>query len=484
MSNEVREPQVTPAEPQATTSLWRHADFNKLWVGESISVVGSELTTLGLPLTAIIMLKAGPAQIGVLSASTSISILALAMFAGVLVDRFRRRPVMIISDVGQALLIGLIPLLAFTHTLNMPVLYVVALGAGAFGMLFQIARYAYMSTLLEDHQLVAGNGRMQATESVGTVAGSSLAGALLSIFRPAYVMLGDAISYLVSAACLINIRRPEPAPARSPQPTGSGRLRTMGKEISEGVRLTYGNRYSGPLTFNSAGANFGSMMILSLFILYANKALHLSPFWIGLIYAAGGLGGAAGGALANATVKRIGFGRATIVGMLAFRALCLVPFVRGAPTWVLVSAFAAIWFTTVFGVVLSNVCQRSLQQYVLPGHMLGRIVAASRTLGMGVLPLAALLSGFLGGRFGIHFAISVGAAVLPLPILWVMFSPIPRLRDITEAEKVADDTAAGQPAAGADAQDGEPGGAPAAAPDPAGGRAQAPGDETTTEIRT
>jgi MFS family permease len=412
-------------------SLWGHRDFNKLWAGQSISVLGSELTTLALPLTAILALDANSRQIGLLEAARTVAVLVLMLFAGVVVDRVRRRPLMVWTDFGRAVFIGLVPLLAFVGHLSMAVLYLTSVVVGALQVLFDLSRYAYMPTLVTGEQLVAANSRMQATESLGGIVGSSLGGFLTTIFRPAYVLLGDAVSFVVSAVSLLLIKQPEPPLQAEPDPT-RGLVRRTFAEIGQGIKVTYTNRYVAPLAFNSAGANFGAMVILTLFILYANRQLHLSPTWIGIIYAAGSAGGVVGAVATTWCIRRFGFGRAMVGAMIVYRSLVLTPFVHG-PWWLLVTLFSIIWFLTVFGVVMSNVAQGTLQQYVVPRNMLGRVFAAARALGLGVVPVAALVAGFLGQQIGLHNTILVGALIMPLPLLWVIFSPVSRLKAVTDA---------------------------------------------------
>jgi MFS family permease len=440
---------VDNLSPEAEApSLWRHSDFNKLWLGQSVSVLGSRLTVLALPLTAILTLKASAEQIGFLNGAGSIASLVVTLFAGVLVDRVRRRPVMIAADLGRTAFIGLIPLLAWTHHLTIAILYVVAVAVGSLEVLFDLAQYAYMPILLSGDQLVSGNSRTQATQSMGTILGSSVGGFLITIFRPAFVMLGDSLSFLVSVLTLAWIRTPEPAPKRVPLAQGK-RTGQVARDIAEGAKVTYANKFTRPLSLNSAGANFGAMVILTLFILYANKQLHISPTWIGIIYACGGAGGVAGAVSTGWATRRFGFGRAVLGAMLVYRALIFTPLVTG-PRQVEVVLFCIIWFLTVFGVVMSNIGQGSLQQRVIPSELRGRVAAAATTLGQGVLPFAAVIAGILGTRIGLRGAIAVGAIVMPLPLLWVIFSPVPRLAKLTDAPS-GDELSLADQAGGGDA---------------------------------
>ncbi|MEV4379697.1 MFS transporter [Streptosporangium sp. NPDC049644] len=443
---EVRAPTEKPP------SLWRNPDFNRLWAGQSISVLGSELTTLALPLTAILMLQASSLEVGLLNTMRTIAALLLTLIAGVLIDRYRRRPLMVGADIGRAAVVALIPITAFAGFMDMWVLYVVAVVVGGLSVVFEIAYAAYMPTLLSEEQLVAGNSRMAATESVGAIAGSSAGGVLIDLFRPAYVMLGDAISFLVSAFALSRIRHVEP-PVERQDSGGRGAVAAMLHDIKHGLRVTYRNAYARPLILNSAGANFGSMMILTLFILYAARELQLSGTWIGFIYAVGSIGGVIGAVFASKLFEKLGYGRGIMTALIAFRVLCFTPFVAG-PQWLQITLFSVIWFVTVFGVVAGNIGQLTLFQYVIPNHLRGRVIGASRAVYLGILPLAAMLAGVLGELIGVKPAIYAGAAFLLPWIILLFLSPVPNLRRLEDAEILQDiEEPAAEPA-------GEPAGRP------------------------
>ncbi len=429
----------TDVEIPSTDDSLRDSDFNKLWIGQGISVLGSELTVLALPLTAILTLHADAAQIGYLESARTVAVLIIMLFAGVLVDRVRRRPVMILTDLGRAVCVAAVPVFALANHLSMPVLYVVAVLIGALQVIFDLSRFAYLPTLVTRQRLVSANSRMQATESLGGIFGSTLGGVLVTVFRPALVLFADAASFLVSAVSILLIRTPEPAltpgPARE-QPL----VRGVFSDIVRGIKVTYTNRYVGPMALNATGANFGSMMVLTLFILWANRELHISPGWIGVIYGFGAAGGVAGAVLTTWSAERLGFGRALLGSMLVYRSLVLTPFVViVGPKSLRIIIFCVIWFLTVFGVVMSNILAGALQQHVIPSSLQGRVGAASRFLGNGVVPLAALVAGLCGQYFGLRPAIIIGALVMPFPLLWVFFSPARHIGDL------ATDAPAGDP---------------------------------------
>jgi MFS family permease len=138
------------------TGLWRNADFVKLWIGQTISNAGSGITGVALPLTAVLVLSATPAQMGILNALDGLAVLLIGLFAGVWVDRLRRRPVLIATDLGRALLLSSIPLAAFLHVLRIEQLYIVGALTGILTVFFNVAHESFLPALIPQQDLVEG----------------------------------------------------------------------------------------------------------------------------------------------------------------------------------------------------------------------------------------------------------------------------------------------------------------------------------------
>nr|MBA4184908.1 MFS transporter [Acidobacteriota bacterium] len=195
--------------PPQSKSLWRHQDFLKLWSAQATSVFGSELASLAYPLTAIIVLQATTFQIGFLQASGTAAAALVGLFAGVIADRVRRKPLLITADLGRALLAFSIPLAAFFGVLRIEQLYLVAFFSGALSILSMVAGAAFLPSLLEKEQLVEGNSKFGTTESAAMIAGPSLSGALVQILTAPIAIVIDAVSFFVSALFVWQIRAPE-----------------------------------------------------------------------------------------------------------------------------------------------------------------------------------------------------------------------------------------------------------------------------------
>lgn len=426
MNSETTHDTVVEANPKR---LRQHRSFMLLWAGQSVSMLGTSVSTVAIPLVAVVSLHASPFEVGMLSFLQTLPFLLLSFFIGVLVDRVRRRPLLITADFGRTVAIGLIPLLAFADVLNIGSLYLCVLAAGILTVVFDLAYFAHTPLLLPEELLLEGNSRLELSNQTAGLLGPGIAGVAITIIRIPFVVALDAISYLVSAVSLLMIRTPEPLPPPSDKPYPRQVLR----EIGEGTRTLFSNPYLRPVTLNATAYNLAAQMILTLFVLYATRDRHLAPGWIGLIFAVGSLGGVAGSAAIRRVVNRFKFGPTFIATMLIVRVALPLVAVVGGPEPVLICGFAAIWFVTLFGLVASNACVMTLRQVAVPNELRGRMNAAYRALSFGAIPLGALLAGVLANSIHVYPTIVVAAILVPLSILFVIFSPVPRMNKATDA---------------------------------------------------
>ncbi|MCM4083102.1 MFS transporter [Paractinoplanes hotanensis] len=424
-----------PDEPPSP-SLARHGDFNKLWLGQAISAFGSEITTLALPLTAIIYLQASATQLGIMSMLRELAFLGPMLFFGVLVDRMRRRPLMVTADLGRFLLIGMIPVLAFLDSLTMIALYVAAFGIGCLSVIFDLAYRSYLPGIVSREQLMAGNSRLQATDSLSQITGPGLAGVLVQLMRAPFALAVDAVSFLVSAVSIMAVRKKEPPIERAPEDLGRG-WRGVFADIGAGLKITLRHPVIRALAGNSATFNFFSVLMLTLFVLYATREFNLSPAALGAIFAAFGVGGLLGAMSLGTLLGKLGYGRLLIfVYILAVVPIMAIPVVDGPPL-VAGILFGVIHFIVGFGIVGSNIAEMTLRQLIVPQNILGRVNASFRFLIGGLVPIAALIAGLLGDGIGLRATLVVTAVGIPLSLVWLIASPIPRLRTVEDAERVA-----------------------------------------------
>ena len=408
------------------SALWRHRDFLLLWGGQAVSEIGSAVTVLALPLTAVVVLHASAFAVGVLAALAMAAFAVLALPAGLVVDRLRKRPLMIVCDTARLLIIGSVPLAAALGKLTMAQLYVVALAAGVGTVFFDVAYQSYLPLLIRADQLTDGNGKLQTTAQVAQVAGPGLGGALVGLLGAAGAMTADAASYLVSVITLLFIRTAEPGHRRGP--AGGRSLSRPWRELTAGLSFVFGNPILRKIVACTATANLCGGIETALQIIYLVRVLHVRPAYTGLVVALAALGGVAGGAASGALSRRIGSARIIWVSILGLGpAALLLPLAQPGPGVLLYVAGLAGW---TFCGVLYNVAQLSYRQAICPPELLGRMNAAVRWIVWGTLPVGSLLGGTLGTVIGIRPALWVAAAGSSAAGLWVFFSPLRGMRDV------------------------------------------------------
>lgn len=393
-----------PDEDRSGLSFDR--DFLKLWGGETISQVGSQITILALPLTAIISLKASPQEVGMLTAAQFAPFLLVTLFAGVWLDSHRRRMALVVTSLGRAALLGLIPLLYLLDALTMPSLYLIAFVTGLLTAVADVAYLVYLPSLVSREELVQANSRLEATYSISQVGGPGLGGILVQAFTAPLAILADALSYLVAAVSFARIRRPEPHPSPA-QPRHS----TAGA-IKQGLATTLRDPLLRPLVLQAGWFNLFEQALMTLYLLYGVRSLELSAGVLGLILATGSVGALAGSVLARWAGERFGVGP-TIVGSMALTsaATALLPAAGGsavAASLVLVTGFLLYGV----GLAIFNVHSLTLRTHVVTPALLARVTATYRFVAYGTIPLGALLGGFLAEQTGIRTAMVIAVAAL------------------------------------------------------------------------
>ena len=402
--------------------LWRQADFLKLWAGQTISVVGSQVTVLALPTIAILLLHATAGQVGLLAALERLAFPILALLAGVWIDRVRRRPLMIAADGLRAAALLSVPLVAAVGTLTLLQLYAVAAILGVGTVIFDIAYLAYIPTLAGRADLLEANTKLEVSHSGSYLIGPALAGGLIQLVGAAQAMLADAFSFLVSVATIAWIRQPEP----SPRVEGHPRVSVLA-DVRDGVRLVFGNPILRSMAVMLTVGAVGFHLAEPAFYLFAYRNLRITPAALGLVFAAGGVGAVIGALLVGTVVRRLGLGTTltvTIIGVgigFILWPLALV----ATPLAVLMGAEFLV------GVCDSiyNVSQVSLRQSVTPDQLQGRMTATLRTMFWGAWPLANLAGGVLAGAVGAPLTIVIGGLIGMASALIVVVGPLGRLRE-------------------------------------------------------
>jgi MFS family permease len=410
---------------EAGRKLWRHRNFLLLWSGQTVSEMGSAVTLLALPLTAVVVLRASTFEVGLLTSASTLAFALIALPAGAIVDRHPKRRLMIWCDLARVLIIGSVPLAAAFGVLTLGQLYVVAVAAGVCTVFFDVSYQSYLPALIPAEALVDGNGKLGATRSFAQVAGPGVGGGLVALFGAARAMSADAISYAVSVASLLAITAPE-AP---PHPDQRQRLR---KEIAEGLSFVLRHPILRKVVACTGTANLFGSMATTLEFIFLVRILHVRPAEIGLLIAVAALGGVAGGVLSGPLSRLIGSARIIWFSMLVLSLpQFLVPLAEpGGLVVLFVLGLAGFWLSA----VVYNVAQVSYRQAICPPRLLGRMNAAVRWVVWGTVPVGGLLGGAFGTWLGVRPTLWIGFAGSWAAGWWVYFSPLRAMRVINGSE--------------------------------------------------
>lgn len=418
--------------------LGRHASFLKLWTGQSVSLAGSSVTGLALPLTAIYTLHANAGEIGVLSAVLWVPYVILGLQAGAWSDRHLRRPVMIGADIGRSLLLGGIVAMAVTHVLNLPLLYIAVFCIGTLTMFFDVSYNSYVPSIVKRSLLVNANSRLQASSSIASVAGPGLGGLLIQLVTAPIAIIADAASFLVSAACVLWIREPEPSPP--PKRPDEG----MYTQVRQGFSVCMKNPLLRALMGTATIFNLFAQWMVALLVLFAVRDLGLKAGTIGLAAGLAAIGAFIGSITVSRLSKRFGIGPTT---MFAVTIECVVmlfmPFAPGGHPALAAIVLAAILGVNGFGTAASSIVATSIRQAITPQRLLGRMTATYKFFSYGVVAIGALLGGLFGELLGIRHGMLVGAIGMLSTVVWTACSAVPRLRELPA--KIVDEAETAMP---------------------------------------
>jgi MFS family permease len=399
----------------------------RIVLAEGITRFGDAITTVALPLTAVLALDASPAGLALLGVAQAAPILLLSIPAGAWVDRRARRwPLLIAADVGRAALLGLVPLAVVLGVLSLPLLAAVALAMSVCGTFFDLAFAGWVPRLLAGDELHRANARIELARSASAIGGPASGGALVALLSAPVALLGDAASFLGSAFLVFTIRREEPerlaAPAQGP----------TRRQLSAGLRFIAGQPLLRAVTATAGINNLTRSIAMAVAILYLVGTAHLSAVEIGIAFALGNSGFAVGALIARPLTRRIGMGSTMQLGVGLFGpsmlAFALAPLAWAGP------AFALMLFANSFGIAIHNVNQVTVRQLLTPDHLRARVAAVFRLVIFGALPVGTAVGGLIGEAFGLRAAFIASAAGLALGSAPYLLVQVRRLRSVDELQ--------------------------------------------------
>jgi MFS family permease len=400
--------------------VWRSPDFRTLWISLTVTSFGAQITNLALPLTAALLLHATPLQMGILVALETVPFALVSLHAGVLIDRVRKLPVVIVTNVARGVALLAIPAAAFAGMLSIELLYLVGFFCGVQNVIGGAAYQVLLAQLAGRKRLVEANAKIALGETSSALVGPGLAGALVQWLTAPFAILVDAMGFLLSGLLLRRVKAHNDVPHDGPRAP----VRT---EIAEGLKLVLRNRTLFALAWLAASWQFLHHMQIAVLILFATRDLSLSAGAIGLVYMFGGLGCVIAAASAERLSARFGVGPVIVHGLiltaLAWQALGLV----GGSPWVATVLLGLAMLVFDFGGVLYGINYLALRQAITPDRLLGRMTATMRFLTVATAPLGSLVGGALATAIGLRGTLlTVGALGLVLSAAAVLWSPVRR----------------------------------------------------------
>jgi MFS family permease len=402
--------------------LRENQNFRRYFIGQSASLIGDQVTLIALPLTAVLALHASAGQMGVLTTAYLVPNLLFSLHAGAWVDRRgRRRQTMLVTDVLRGLCIGTIPLAYAFGQLSWTLLYVVSFLTGALGVVFNVGYGAFFQVVVEREDYVQANSLIHGSRAFSFLAGNSIGGILVQLLKGPYALALDAVSFFWSALFLGRIDAEEP-PGAPRESAG----------LLEGARWIKRNAIIRAELLGVATLNLFNFMFFALFVLYATRELGVRPATLGIVLGAASVGTLLGSFVTGRVARRFGVGPAFMAGCFLFPApLILVP-AAGGPHWLVLVFLFTAEFTSGVGLMLLDIMAGSITAGTVPTSLRSRVSGGFMVVNYGVRPLGTSLGGLLGATIGVRQTLWIATIGSVLGVLWLIPSPIPRLRDVPE----------------------------------------------------
>jgi len=418
---------VAPA-PQRLLRLpraLRQRDFRRFWVGETVSLFGDQITMLALPLVGVLVLHASAAEMGYLGAAGLFPALLFSLHAGAFLDRRgRRRQAMIFTAFGRAALLATIPIAYALDVVTMTQLYVISFLVGTLTVIFYVAYSTLFASLVPREQYMEASSLLNGSRAFSYIAGPSVGGGLVALLSAPGALVVDACSFVFSGLALSSIDPQEPPTEKAER----GHLKA-------GIHYIWGSEIVRAKLLSTATINFFNFVFWALFILYATRTLGVGPGALGVVLGAASIGGLIGSLVTNRLSRKLGVGPVFVLGAVLFPLpLVLVPLADG-PRWSVLACLFLAEFGSGFGVMLLDISANAITTALVPDRLRARVAGAYMVVNYGVRPLGALVGGALGTWIGLRTTLWIGSVGALAGVLWLLPSPIPRLRELPEADE-------------------------------------------------
>lgn len=407
--------------------MWKNLDYRKLWIANSLSSLGSQITFLALPITAIGLLSASPAQMGLLTAFGTLPYLVLGLLVGVWVDHLPRRPILMMADLGRAGLLLIVPALALLGILRIEHLYFVAFLIGTLSLFYDVTQETYLPAILGQEHLVDGNSSIAAVETVAELTAPAVAGGFVQLLTAPLAITVDSLTFLWSAFWISRIQKKE-------EQSLLQKRNNLWQEIRAGLNFLLRNPFLRPTVLTGIQWQLFGGMIDALLILYLVKDLNLPALAIGLVYAVGSLSALIAARYTNRLIKKVGLGTVIILSTLLLGiGWFILPLAVGT-SWTAFSIIAAGMLIVGIGNMLWNITIITITQTITPNQLLGRVNASKQFLTYGALPLGAIIGGWIAEQWGLRTGLFVACLGILLGGIWVWTSSLKSLSSLPTNE--------------------------------------------------
>lgn len=401
--------------------------FWRFWTASAVSQIGSSVTSVALPLTALLLLDASTFEVGLIGGCTFLGWAVLGLPAGVLCQLLPLRRVQVTTDLIRAVAIGSVPVAWAASVLTVAQLIVVALVISLCNVLFDISNSTFIPAIVDDSELTRRNSWMSGMYSTTQIAGPSLGGALVQALGAAYALAFDAVSYLASALILCTL--PEHKQARPDEPP------SLVPMIKEGWRYVVRQPVMRACLLDATASNFVWGALLVLTPVYLIRDLHARPVAVGLVLATEGVGGLLGAAACSRLSARWGTARAALYGSIASAVLILLLPLAGGTTGLILFGVGSLGFAA--GEAVTSVNTRTYRQVASPPELLSRVMATVRFVSWGVVPIGSFLAGALADSIGHRLTLAIFCLLAWLSPLVLIASPVRGRRDLDERMRVS-----------------------------------------------
>ncbi len=393
------------AAPPATkepTSLWRNANFRRVWLATVISVAGSQVSIVALPLVAIRASAGSALDLGVIAAASQIATIFSPLGLGVWVDRSRRKSVLLVSDLARFMVFASIPIASAFGAVTVGQLVAVSLVAGLFSVAFELAYYTYVPDLVGRRDLLRANSSLIAGNTAASVVGPGLGGLLCAALTAPVAIVVDAASYVASFLTILRVDVAE-------RPAAPLRRRVSREEVFGGLRFLFATRQLRVVASSLGLINLCGSGVMALVVLFAVQSLRLSAAEIGVAFSIAGIGAFAGSIATRGLARRFGAAVAILVGTSLYVVGTLLVPVAGGGRVTSLLGLALAMAVRGFGATQTDVQVLALRQALTPPEMLGRVNAANKfVIGAG-RPIGAISAGVCGSLIGVRVTIAIAA---------------------------------------------------------------------------